>query len=358
MKKITTFFAVGLASVALAQSDSTKTSLTFSGYLETYYAYDFGKPVDHNRASFIYSHNRTNEVNLNLGYIKAAYSKGKVRSNLALMAGTYSNANLASEQGLLKNIFEANIGLKLAKKHNLWLDAGVFSSHIGFESAISKDCWTLTRSLLADNSPYYESGAKVTFISKSEKWQVSGLLLNGWQRIQRVDGNNALCFGHQLIFKPSDRITWNSSSFIGSDTPDSVRRMRYFHNFYGQIQLHKKIGMIVGLDVGVQQKQKGSSNYNSWFSPVLILKYELKPTMFVALRGEYYSDEAGVIIATSTQNGFQTLGCSLNFDYALSDNLVWRMEAKGYRSKDAVFSLDNQPSNQNYVLTTSFAISF
>ncbi len=28
------------------------------------------------------------------------------------------------------------------------MDAGIFGSHIGFESAISKDCWTLTRSIL------------------------------------------------------------------------------------------------------------------------------------------------------------------------------------------------------------------
>ena len=33
--------------------------------------------------------------------------------------------------------------LKLAKKKNLWIDAGILPSHIGFESAVSKDCWTL-----------------------------------------------------------------------------------------------------------------------------------------------------------------------------------------------------------------------
>jgi hypothetical protein len=34
-------------------------------------------------------------------------------------------------------------------------------SHIGFESVISADCWTLTRSLLAENSPYYETGMRL-----------------------------------------------------------------------------------------------------------------------------------------------------------------------------------------------------
>jgi hypothetical protein len=41
-------------------------------------------------------------------------------------------------------------------------------SHIGFESAIGKDCATLTRSILADNSPYYEAGVKIDITSKTK----------------------------------------------------------------------------------------------------------------------------------------------------------------------------------------------
>jgi hypothetical protein len=50
------------------------------------------------------------------------------------MVGTYPQYNLASEQPLLKNIYEANIGVKISKKHNLWIDMGIMPSHIGFES--------------------------------------------------------------------------------------------------------------------------------------------------------------------------------------------------------------------------------
>ena len=153
-----------IAAVALftAQQSYAQESpkIKVSGYLETYYGYDFNQPVDNNRPNFVYSHNRHNEVNLNLGFIKANYDSEKVRSNLAFMTGTYANANLAAEPGVLKNIFEANAGLKLSKNENLWIDAGIFSSHIGFESAISKDCWALTRNISSENTPYYEAGAK------------------------------------------------------------------------------------------------------------------------------------------------------------------------------------------------------
>lgn len=341
-----------------AQTDSTKNPLTISGYVETYYSYDFGNPSDHNRPGFVYSHNRHNEVNLNLGFIKAAYATDKVRANLALMTGTYANANLAAEPGVLKNIFEANAGVKISKKKNLWVDAGIFASHIGFESAVGKDCWNLTRSIMADNTPYYESGVKISYTSDNEKWFLSGLILNGWQRIQRVNGNNTPAFGHQLTFKPNSKVTLNSSSFVGSDTPDSTRQMRYFHDFYGQIQLTEKLGMILGFDIGAQQKSKGSRDYNVWYNPNLIVKFSPNKKVSVAARGEYYSDANGVIISTGTLNGFQTYGYSLNLDYQIMNNVVWRIEGRGFTSKYKIFTLNDNPSSQNYFLTTALAISF
>jgi hypothetical protein len=129
------------------------------------------------------------------------YATEKVRANFALMTGSYANANLAAEPEVLKNIFEANAGVKISSKKNVWIDAGIFASHIGFESAIGRDCWTLTRSMLADNSPYYESGVKFSYTSDNGEWFVSGLFLNGWQRIQRVEANNTPAVGHQLTWK-------------------------------------------------------------------------------------------------------------------------------------------------------------
>ncbi|MBK9317403.1 MAG: porin [Bacteroidetes bacterium] len=358
MKKIFIALFILLNVSTNAQTDSTHHPLSISGYIETYYGYDFGNPANHSRPGFVYSHNRHNEINLNLGFVKMGYATEKVRANFALMTGSYANANLAAEPEVLKNIFEANAGVKISSKKNVWIDAGIFASHIGFESAIGRDCWTLTRSMLADNSPYYESGVKFSYTSDNGEWFVSGLFLNGWQRIQRVEANNTPAVGHQLTWRPGSKITLNSSSFVGSDTPDSIRQMRYFHNFYAQLQLHDKLGLIVGFDYGAQQKSKASRNYNTWYSPVIIAKYFVSDKFNLAVRGEYYNDENGVIINTETINGFQTYGYSLNFDYVVTENTMWRIEGKGFTSKDKIFTLDNKPDNSNYTITSSLAISF
>ncbi len=361
MKKIFLSIAIcfGLLNIATAQTDTIQNPFKINGYVETYYIYDFGQPDDHNRPNFLYSFSRHNEVNLNLGFIQAEYDNNKVRGKLALMTGTYANVNLSAEPGVLKNIYEANVGVKISKTKNLWVDAGVFASHIGFESAIGANCWNMTRSILAENSPYYLSGAKISYTSDNEQWFLSGLIVNGWQRMQRVDGNQAISVGHQLTYTPNDRLTLNSSSFIGSDTPDDERLMRYFYNLYGQFQLTPKLDLIAGFDIGVQQKEKGSRDYNTWYSPVLIGRYTFNDKFALAARAEYYSDEGGVILATETPNGFQTFGYSVNLDVRVMENVLWRLEARTFNSrKDEIF-LDSKemPSQNNSFVGTSLSIA-
>ena len=332
--------------------------LKVNGYVETYYGYDFNKPVTNDRPDFVYSHNRHNEVNLNLGFIKAAFDSRTVRANLALMAGTYTNANLAAEPGVLKNIFEANAGVKLSETQNIWVDAGIFSSHIGFESAISKDCWVLTRSIAAENTPFYEAGAKITYGSTEGEFTISLLYLNGWQRINRVNGNSKPAGGIQLTYKPTGKLTFNYSNYLGKEGIDAVAVTRFYHNLYAIAQLTNNFGITAGFDYAIQQKVKGKEAKNEVISPILIAQYRIDSKFAVAARTEYYSDKNGVFIAMNTQNGFKTMAYSLNFDYAPISNAVLRLEGKLYDSKDKVFTRNLASVNKNATVTASIAVSF
>lgn len=361
MKKLIFTIAViasSAGSFAHGEEQGSDSPLIMSGYVETYYSYDFNNPINRKKSPFIYSYNKNNEASVNLAFLKGSYNSANARANLALAGGSYMSANYASEPGVLNNIYEGNIGLKLSKNNNLWFDAGVFSSHIGFESAIGKDNWNLTRSIGADNAPYFETGAKVSYTSENDVWFVSALVLNGWQRIRRVEGNSSPSFGTQITYKPSAKVTLNSSTFIGKDNPDSVKKMRYFHNFYGIFQLNSKFGAILGFDIGAEQKSKGSSSYNSWINPTIIFKYMPTAKTAIAVRAEYYEDKNGVIIATDTSNGFKTWGFSTNFDYSIANNIVWRAEIKTLNSKDSIFTRNNYMVSSSATMTTALAVSF
>lgn len=340
--------------VVAPKPENTPTpAFQFSGYLETYYIHDVNDPGNHRRPAFVYSHNVTDSPSINLAMLKAALTTERFRGNLALGSGTYMRANYAAEPHGLRNIYEANIGIKLSTENNLWLDLGVMPSHIGFESAVGQDNWTLTRSLMADNSPYFETGAKLSYITQDNKWQISGLVLTGWQRINRPDGNTTPAIGHQLVYKPNDRVTINSSSFIGNDKSDAQRQMRYFHDFYVQWQLDEHWGLITAFDIGAEQAAPDSERYHIWYSPNMVLRYTYSEKLQFAARLEHYHDKHGVIISTGTDDGFQTTGYSVNMDYRLNQRMVWRNELRKLTSRDAIFDKDGLRSVDNNLMAVS-----
>jgi hypothetical protein len=324
-------------------------------FIDSYYSYDFNRPPAHQKAPFLFNHNRHNEVAINLALASLSYNGERTRGTLGLMTGTYAQYNLAAEPSVLRHLFEANAGVKLSAKNDLWVDAGVMPSHIGFESAISKDCWTLTRSILAENSPYFETGARLSFTTPNEKWYLAGLFLNGWQRIARLPGNQAPAFGTQATFTPNERWTINWSTFAGNEKPDSVRQQRWFSNLYVVGQLSGHWGLTIGVDQGWEQTLRGAATYHQWYSPVVILRYTAGDWA-VAARAEYYSDKAGVMMPLVNAGPFRMQGYSINADRKMGANALWRVEWRLLRNKEPYFEKEGRLRTTNAYLTTSLAI--
>ena len=180
-----------------AQAADTTTRVTFGAFVDGYYAWDRGRPTMFDRsfaggAPFTTQPARHNEFNVNLAYVEAVVAVPRVRGRVALQAGTSVQANYAAEptQGtvsgpsLARHLQEAYAGWQLAPR--LWLDAGIFYSHMGVESWASKDNPSYTRSLVADYSPYYSAGVRAM-------WEVVPSLtarfdiVNGWQNVSETN---------------------------------------------------------------------------------------------------------------------------------------------------------------------------
>ena len=326
-----------------AQSDSIK-PIKLSGYLETYYSYDFMRPVNNEKPDYNYNYKKHNQLNVNLAFVKASYQAKRLRSNLAFMTGNYAMYNLSAEPNWAKPIFEANVGVKLIRDKDLWLDAGVMPSHIGFESAVGSDCWNLTRSILAENSPYFESGIKLNYTNKKQDVYVAMHLLNGWQKIAITDGSQKPSLGIQVNYKPTSSLTLNYSNFMGTVNTPGINAFRTFHNVYAIYDASPKYGFIFGFDIGTQ-KVVGTKTL-VWYTPVLISKINLGTKSKIAARLEYYSDKQQIIIPTATSGGYQTFGASINYDYQISPKILWRSELKRYDSKDPIFKYVQSSSKQ------------
>lgn len=344
----------------IARRDSLwqqKPALKLEGYADIFYVYDWNRPAGEYRQPFLFNYNRHNEFNLNLGFLKLSADHQRYRANMALQAGTYANDNYISEPGVLKNVLEANIGISLRRQNNLWLDAGIFPSHIGFESAIALDNWTMTRSFSAECSPYFLTGSKLSW-QPANRWLITGLIVNGWQRIQRVRDNSRLSLGTQINYSTGPGITLNWSTFVGTDDPDSTRRMRYFSNLYGQFELHKRVGLILGFDIGFQEQQTGGSTHQHWYIPVAIGRYTISDHWKIAVRAEYVHDKNSVIVPAPNLIGFKTTGFSCNADYAPAASLLCRAEVRWFSSPDQLFRAGDTFSRQSFFAGASLIIRF
>jgi hypothetical protein len=271
------------------------------------------------------------------------------------MTGNYAMYNLSPEPNWAKPLLEANIGYKIAKQQNIWVDAGVMPSHIGFESAIGADCWNLSRSLLAENSPYYETGIKLSYTNKKEDLYFAFHVLNGWQKIAVPSQGATPSAGIQLTYKPSNYLTLNYSNFIGRIHLDSLNALRVFHNLYAIYEASPKTSLIFGFDIGTQKNTQ--SKVTVWYTPVLIAKLNLNSKSKIAGRIEYYMDKNQVIIPTATPNGFQTFGVSVNYDRQILPYLLMRTELKQYNSKDRIYRYEQTTATQT-TATMAFILKF
>lgn len=366
MKKLYLLFAVFILQNGFSQSALSK--IKFTGNAEIFYSYDVSQPESHIRQPFFFTYNRHNEVNLNLAMLKANYENEYMRANFALMTGTYPQDNMTAEQEMLKMVNEANIGFRISKTKNLWIDAGIMPSHIGLEGAIGKDNPNLTRTIAIENSPYFETGVKLSYTSDNGKWTIIGEVLNGWQRIKRANSTNKmLAFGHEVIYRPNSKWLLNSGSYIGKD-PATETKLRYFHDFYAIYSPTPKLTFDFVFDFGFEEKTPGSSEYNNWWTPNIIARYAITDKSALAGRLEYYHDPNDVMGVsavmnggTKSTNGFQIWGASANFDYQINSNLLWRLELRNLKSRDALFMKGNPNApkiDNNFFITTSLSTWF
>jgi hypothetical protein len=334
--------------------ESKQNNWKVGSFIDLYYGFDFNHPEEKKRLPFLYNHTRHDGPSINLALVQVAYESKRFRGKLGLQQGTYAQDNYAAEPKALRWINEANIGISLDQEQNLWLDIGVLPSHIGFESAVSSENPTVGRSLIAENSPYFLTGAKIGW-QKDDRWYFSLWLTNGWQVIQTLAGNSLPSFGTQVNFSPTNRLTLNWSTLIGNNYPNELKRMRYFSNQYLTYQISEKWKVVAGIDLGWEQEVKNSPKMNFWSGASLISTYTFDQNWKSSLRTEYYQDRNGVIAVNQTAPSLLASGYSINLDRKLSENFMLRIESRYLISPSEQFLKESNPTSSNYFILGSIS---
>ncbi len=349
-----------------ASPPDTTSHVAFGGFVDSYFAYDFNHPRDLDRP-FTTQAARHDEFNINLAFVEATLSGPRVHGRFAAQFGTSVQANYASEPrvGTLSGpdvsrfIQEAYVGYQLVRgARPVWLDAGVFFSPFGSESWISRDNWTYTRSLIADNSPYYESGARLT-------WQLLPALeaqvhvINGWQNISETNSDKSL--GLRLDYTPRAGVDIAYDGYFGDEAPDSApSQPRKWHELIVQLKPLPRLGLRATYDYGWQRRANGdgSAFWRGWAG---IAEWRFSPLLAAAGRAEGYSDPGQVIVATGRPFGLRATGGSFNVDVTPAPRVLWRVELRGLHDPDRLFThgggIVTGASRHDVVLVTSAALT-
>jgi hypothetical protein len=332
---------------------SSKGAWKFNAYAESFFCVRQRLETGQNISDFQFNHNRGNIIGLNQVSQGVEYLSKDFRFNLALHTGTYVEDNYAAEPAYLQPINRAYVGYRVSKKRNVWLDAGVFPSYIGFESVNAFDNATATRSLLAENSPYFLTGIRANY-PISPKNEFNFYVLTGWQRIKPQNNNSLPSFGWQWIHAFPNQSKFNWSFWAGADHPDSSRKWRYFNNFYWQGK-KGKWSYTVGFDIGMEQEKKTAKSFFIWYSPVLITQYSISNKWRSAFRIEHYADPHSVITKPANGSAVRASSQSINVDYSPRPSILCRVEWRSLQAKEPVFFQRDKYANKTSYTTLTIA---
>ncbi|WP_396160616.1 outer membrane beta-barrel protein, partial [Flavobacterium sp.] len=115
MKNTVALFFLIIVSISFAQENPKKTlKIVLSGFIDTYYSYDFDASENKDKQNFLYNYNKQNNFNINIALVRASISYENIYAKVSVQSGTYVEANYAAEK--TKYLNEAYLGVYLNNK--------------------------------------------------------------------------------------------------------------------------------------------------------------------------------------------------------------------------------------------------
>ncbi len=338
-----------------------KETLKFEAYLDTYYAwYSDSAGIDQYQ-KFPTSSPKANQFGLNMLMASVKYEHQKVRGTIVLHYGDIASSAWSTNFNLIQ---EAHVGLRLMKK--VWIDAGFFRTHLGFESIQCRENLTTSVATTTYYEPYFLSGGKIYWYA-TPKLTFMGAAFNGFNTF--VETNKYKTLGFSANYDFSDHCFLSFNSLYGNEVPDGFSsKIRSYNDLYfGYKSDRLDIGGEVNYGVQTKSKLADSSATANMYSALAAIKYKMFDQQFaIYARGEYFNDP-DEILTGPIQNEFHKLvglniwGVTAGIEFKPIPNSFIRIEHRTLQtlgSDEKVFNTNSKYINQRLEFIGSMGVWF
>ena len=276
-----------------------KTEWHYGGFGDLGCLLDFNYPVNHlfrNRGTT----SKVNEFDLNMAeaYVrKDASELSRWGVELGIQGGNDSRAfgfsatapDLAGSD-VLRHFGAANVSYLAPVGNGLKVQAGIFSSFIGYDSLYAKDNFNYTRPWGADYTPYLMMGVNGSY-NFNKKLSGTLFVVNGYWHLAHA--NNVPSSGGQLAYKPADRVTLKETILYGPHQSDTSFR---FWRFFSDSILERKgerTTVAFEYQIGTERVDVPGSPRALWTAAQLPVHWIVRGPWSVTVRPEFAWDRNG-----------------------------------------------------------------
>src|SRR3984957_6163063 len=220
--------------------------VTWSLYVDTYFAWQFHQPIDHTIFPTTVAP-RHDEISLNLAHIGLDLTgldgpTGRFFIQYGALVETIAGQDTTTNRGffltnrLLQNIEQAAAGWHFHQLHGINTEAGIFPSYIGLESYLPEENWSYTHAFVADATPYYFFGLRGQIFPTS-RLKVELWVVNGWQTFG--EWHEAKSGGYLWNWRPNEQLSLVNSGYMGQEVEGDPGSLRLYTDNDIQLRYYK-----------------------------------------------------------------------------------------------------------------------
>jgi Putative beta-barrel porin-2, OmpL-like. bbp2 len=281
------------------ENQPPKSLWKYSGFLDLGYLLDFNHPANHlfrDRGTTF----KVDELDLNMagaGVKKEASPDSRWGTELEVHGGKDSenfgfsaSAPNVSGADVLRHFGLANVSYLAPAGNGLTVQAGLFSSLIGYDSLYAKDNLDYTRPWGADYTPYLMFGVNASY-PFTKKIAATGFVINDYFHLAHP--NNVPSLGGQLSYSATQHLNFKETLLYGPHQADtSLEFWRFFSDTIAEWK-NSRLTTAFEYQIGTEKMNIPGTPRALWMSAQLPIHRVIAGAWSATVRPEFAWDREG-----------------------------------------------------------------